>query len=170
MKIRLPVFLLLTVMSFASPFAAAEEAQTPWSQAVDLWSYRLGVISAFAEMVNVKVKKLALSSPLSPLEADALIKAATDIAAQHRVQVYREPDLLVTDLFPASISEGKQVLILYQGDALNDYLELKQRSQKLVAAQRYSGQARYDIATELGRLLGYPDRVIRQLIRKNSNR
>ena len=101
-----------------------------------------------------------MSSPATPAEMDAIVSAATEIAANYDVSVYREPELIVTDLFPATVTEGKDVLLLYRGTTLERYLALKREKAALVNAGGYSGAAREEIARAFGRLLSYPDTVI----------
>ncbi len=132
-------------------------------------AYVLGGIGAFGEMVNAGVKKLALSAPLPPAEMDNIMEEATRVAEQNQVEVFREPDLLVTDLFPAEATQGKDVLLIYQGTTKDEYLQLKEDARKLEATGLYKGRAREAIARRMGRLLGYPPHHINQLLAANSS-
>ena len=136
---------------------------------IDQRSYNLGGIGAFGEMVNVGVKKLALSPALSPEDMDALIKEATRVAKRNNVEIYRENDFLETDLFPASITKGKHVLVIYKGETKEQYLDLKIRKSRLVASSQYTGQAREEIASQLGAMLSYPEWKINELVSNNSH-
>ena len=80
------------------------------------------------------------------------------------MEIYREPDFLVTDLFPASATADKEVLIIYRGDTLKEYQALKERKEQLVASGQYRDEARRDIAWSLGKLLSYPDAKINELL------
>ena len=71
--------------------------------------------------------------------------------------LYRETDLIVTDLFPADVAKGKHVLLIYKGTTLDEYLALKKRKSELVDSGSYAGEARKDIARQFGKLLSYPD-------------
>jgi len=133
---------------------------------LDPLSYAIGNFSTFAEIVNIGLKKMALSQALPPSEMDDLEREVGAIADERNVKIYREPEFLVTDLFPASATAGKDVLIIYRGDTLNEYLALKDRAAKLVAAGGYQGDARREIAWAMGRLLSYPDEKIVQLLDK----
>jgi hypothetical protein len=137
-------------------------AVTPASlaQDIDTRSYRLGSTASWSEAISAGVKELALSSPATPDEMDALIDEAGKIAARFGVSVYRETDLLVTDLFPEDVAKDKHVLLLYRQPTLDKYLALKQKKAELIEAGKYSGKAREDIARGFGRLLSYPDSVI----------
>jgi len=132
-------------------------------------AYVLGGIGAFGEMVNAGVKKLALSAPMSSAEMDNIMEEATRVAEQNHVLVFREPDLLVTDLFPAEATKGKDVLLIYQGTTKEEYLQLKEDTHKLIDSGLYTGKAREAIARRMGRLLGYPPHHINQLLAANSS-
>ncbi len=136
----------------------------PKPLSVDRRSYNLGIIFAFGEMVHVGVKKLALSAPMAPREMDGLLDEAQYIAQRNQVELYRETDFLVTDLFPAEATDGKQVFLIYQGTTKQEYLELKAEKARLVQAGQYHGAARREIARRLGRLLSYPDETIHNLL------
>lgn len=127
-------------------------------------SYALGTIGGFGELVNSGVKKLALSEVLSPAEMDRLLPEAERVAARNNVKVYREDSLLVTDLFPADVAKGKQVLLIYQGTTKDEYLQLKADAAALERAGQYTGPAREAIARRFGRLLSYPTWRINQLL------
>lgn len=134
------------------------------SKMIDQRSYQLGGINTFAEIVDLGIKKMALSPPLSPKAMDDIMNDVERIAADHHVELYRETDFLVTDLYPASVTDGKQVLIIYQGSTLDEYLGLKARKKELIEAGKYTDTWRRDIAFGMGRLLSYPDSKIEQLI------
>ena len=149
--------------------APVNKTQENSALGIDQRSYNLGGIGAFGEMVDVGVKKLALSAALPPEDMDALIEEATRVAKRNNVEIYRENDFLVTDLFPASITEGKHVLVIYKGETRQEYLDLKTRKAQLVASNQYTGQAREEIARRFGAMLSYPEWKINQLIINNSS-
>ena len=156
----LSMFVVITIMGCGN-------SQGNATLDIDQRSYNLGGIGAFGEMVNVGVKKLALSAALSPEDMDALIKEATRVAKRNNVEIYRENDFLVTDLFPASITDGKHVLVIYKGETKQEYLDLKIRKAQLVASNQYTGQSREEIARRLGAMLSYPEWKINELISNN---
>lgn len=121
---------------------------------------RAGGFASFAEVVRVGAKKLALSAPMTPAEMDAFIPEAERIAAEQDVEIYRERDFLVTDLFPADVTRGKHVILIYRGGTLDEYLALKDIKAVLVEAGRYEGRARAEVARVFGHMLSYPDDVI----------
>ncbi len=131
---------------------------------IDRRSYVLGAIGAFAEMVGGGVKRLALSDVLTPAEADGLEAEAGRIAERNHARIFRDPDLIVTDLFPADVATGRHVLVIYAGTALDEYQALKRDRAALVAAGTYEGAARREIARRFGKLLSYPDAKIDALL------
>ena len=98
---------------------------------------------------------------------DALEAEAQRIAGQEGVLLYRETDLIVTDLFPADVAAGKHVLLIYTGTTLDEYLALKERRADLMETGSYAREARRDIARQFGNLLSYPAVVIEKMINKN---
>jgi hypothetical protein len=151
----------LVVLALLHTAAAAE-----YSRPVDARSYNLGIIGGFAEVVRLGVKTLALSEVMSPEVMDDILPDAEVVAARNGVLLYREPDLLVTDLYPADVALGKHVLLIYTGDTLQRYLALKAHKAELVAGGRYNGEERTAVARRFGQLLSYPDAVIDELISK----
>ena len=158
----------VTLLFFLPHVSCIAEEPPDMNKEIDQHSFTLGGLSSFAEMVRVGVKTLALSAPVTPEEMDGLAQDAERIAREEGVLLYREPDLIVTDLFPAEVAEGKHVLLIYKGSTLDEYLALKKRKSELVASGSYAGKARQDIARQFGKLLSYPDAVIEDLIDKNS--
>jgi len=140
---------------------ALQEAREP---SIDQRSYRLGSIGAFAEMVDAGVKRLALSAALEPGEMDALVEEAERIARDHKVELFRETDFLVTDLFSAELTEGKHVLLIYRGDTRQEYMEIKEEKLRLEGLGQYEGEARREIARRFGALLSYSDERIASLL------
>ncbi len=149
-----PLLLLLALVSCRPP------ASVPTTDA----SYALGTIGGFSELVNSGVKRLALSEVLSPGEMDRLLPQAQRVAERNKVQLFRESDLLVTDLFPADVAKGKDVLLIYQGSTKDEYLKLKADARQLQSEGRYTGKAREEIARRFGRMLSYPSWRINELL------
>ena len=108
----------LLLFLLAILFTACQPKQEPFAR-------QLGTVSAFSELINAGVKQLALSSVMSEAEMDEFYPLAKAAAAEYNVEVWRETDLLVTDLFPADVASGKEVLILYQGLTIDAYNKIK---------------------------------------------
>ena len=154
--------LFLSLLLISSTWSATSVAQ--YSRPVDPRAYNLGIIGGFAEVVRLGVKKLALSEVMSPEEMDDIYSDAEVVAARNEVQLYRETEFLVTDLYPEDVALGKHVLLIYTGNTLEEYLQLKADKEKLVADGNYSGAARREIAVRFGQLLSYPMPVIEDLL------
>lgn len=136
---------------------------------MDQYSYELGVVGGFSELISAGVKQLALSAPLSPEEMNQFQVDAEKIAAKYDVSVYRESALIVTDLFPSDVASGKDVLLLYRGTTLEEYLSLKSDKAKLEKNDDYDNKARIKIARRFGRMLSYSPREINRLLARNSS-
>jgi catechol 2,3-dioxygenase-like lactoylglutathione lyase family enzyme len=149
-------------------FGCGPNKQEIKTQEMDQYSYELGVVGGFSELISAGVKRLALSAPLSSAEMDQFMLDAEKIAARHGVSVYREPDLIVTDLFPADVAVGKDVLLLYRGTTLDEYLSLKSDKAELEEKGVYRSKARIDVARRFGRMLSYSPREINRLLAQNS--
>jgi len=146
------------------PPPSPEPATTDEPDAIDERSYQLGVIGAFAEVVGVGVKTLALSSAMSPEDMDALIDEAQVIVARNNASCTLETDFLVTDLFGEEVTAGKHVLFIYTGSTWDEYQALKAQKKELVDTDAYEGEARKDIARGMGRLLSYPEERIEAML------
>lgn len=167
-SIVLPATLMAVAVLAVAPVAA--QGATSAALKIDKPSMHLGEIAAFAELVGIGTKRLAFSDVLSPEEAAQILPEAERIAHSNGVQIYREPDLIVTDLFPADIAKGKVVLLIYKGSTLEEYLALKRDKEALVKSGGYADKAREQIAWRLGKLLSYPDAGIAGLLKKNTVR
>jgi hypothetical protein len=155
--------LCLALLLFISR-ADANETGDAAGWKLDPLSYAIGNFSTFAEMVDIGLKEMALSQALPPAEMDRLEREVRRVAHEWDVEIFREPDFLVTDLFPASATRGKDVLLIYRGDTLDEYRALKARKAALVAEGSYDGAARTELARAMGKLLSYPDEKIEQLL------
>ncbi|MEM6806011.1 MAG: VOC family protein, partial [Bacteroidota bacterium] len=133
------------------------------------YQFELGSLSGFAELVNSGVKRLALSSPMSPADMDKFFPLAQKEAEKYGVSLYREKELIVTDLFPADVAEGKEVLLIYQGKVLDEYDALKQMIHTLKEAGKYDEQIREEVARRFGRLLSYTPQGINKLLKQNTS-
>ena len=166
MKKRTRMAVATIAFLIATPLIAQDDANMP---KIDQRSYNLGVMGGFAEVVKLGVKQLALSEVMSPEEMDDIMDDALVVAKRNAVEMWRETDFLVTDLYPADVAEDKHVLLIYKGDTLDQYLAIKADKATLVAAGEYEGEAREEIARRFGRLLSYPESVIDDLLERQSN-
>ena len=141
-------------------------AMAQYENRVDDYSYQLGIIGGFAEVVKLGVKTLALSEVMAPEEMDHIMHDAQVVAKRNGVELYRETDFLVTDLYPHDVATGKHVLLIYTGDTLDRYLRIKSDKARLVTSGDYEGTAREEIARRFGKLLSYPEPIISDLLNK----
>lgn len=162
--------LLVSSVSGCQPASepAAGGTSPSSTPAIDERSYQLGVIGAFAEVVGMGVKRLALSSAMSPEEMAGLIEEAEKIVDRNGAKHFLETDFLVTDLFPSEVTDGKQVLFIYLDPVKEEYYALKAEKERLLAENLYQGEARTDIARAMGRLLSYPDSKIEEILARAS--
>lgn len=129
--------------------------------------FHMGVVAAFAEVVNMDVKQIGLSEMFSAKEATKWEPVVKHITDRNDVLYYRESDFLVTDLFPSSRTDGLTLFLIYKGETLEKYNALKKQKADYIAADKYDIRARREIATAFGRLLDYSDAAINRLIDKN---
>lgn len=135
---------------------------------IDVYSYELGVMDCFCEMVASGLKKLAMSHPCDTREErDSYLDEVRELCRKYGIQYYQEDDAFLTDLFPEELNRDKYNFLFYRtDDILETYLELKAEKEKLVAQSAYAGEKRRQIAKKFGRLLSYPEEGISRLIAK----
>jgi len=132
---------------------------------IDRFSFQLGMINCFAEMVACGVKKLALSPPLSPEDYDKIEAAAKDITAGFNIKSYLEKSLLMTDLQTEDFTKGKWSILYYENDeVLEKYFELKRVKEELEQDGHYDKAARTEVTRDFLRLLSYPDEKIDEIL------
>ncbi len=150
-------------------FGCSADNQKSKKAEMDQYSYELGVVGGFSELISAGVKQLALSAPLSSEEMERFMVDAEKIATRHGVSMYRESDLIVTDLFPEDVALNKDVLLLYRGTTLEEYLSLKADMAELGKNGVFDDKARVEVARRFGRMLSYSPREINRLLAKNSS-
>jgi len=111
-------------------------------------------------------KGLALSSPYTREEAEALLPYTVEFARRFGVEVVEEPSLLTSLLFPRDIAEGKTVFLIAKEEALKEYQALKRLREESDKQGNPRGLEE-EIAWRLGRLLSYDDESIKRLIEEN---
>jgi len=67
------------------------------------------------------------------------------------------------------VATGKDVLLLYRGTTLEEYLSLKSDKAKLEKNGDYDNKARIRVARRFGRMLSYSPREINRLLARNSS-
>jgi catechol 2,3-dioxygenase-like lactoylglutathione lyase family enzyme len=128
-----------------------------------------GSLEVFMEMVQAGVKPIALSHPMSSVEAQLFLPEAKRLSEKYEVEFFRESALIDTDLFNDSVMIGKEVLVIYKGNSLAVYEMLKSQAAQLMKTGEYSGAKKEAISRAFGRLLGYPTSRINDLLAENSD-
>jgi len=130
-------------------------------EGIDPFSFQLGMINCFVEMVACGVKQLAVSPPLSPSQYDALAPYSDQIVKGFGIASYLEKALMVTMLQSPEFTRNKCSILYYKNETtLTAYLELKERQTRLTALGGYDANAQKEISVAFMKLLSYPNDVI----------
>ena len=128
---------------------------------IDRFSFQLGMINCFVEMVACGVKKLALSPPLSPSQFERIAPYSEQIVNGFGIESYLDNSLIVTKLQSPEFTRNKCSILYYKNETtLNAYLELKKKQTSLIESDRYDAQAQIEISIVFMELLSYPPEVI----------
>jgi len=137
---------------------------------IDWRSYQLGVIAAFAEVVDNGCKRLALSSPMTGEQFDSVIEDIREIAAKRDLILYVDDDFLETILFDHEPIRGKTVVHIVADQAtVDEYLGLKEKKRGHAEAGTLTDDVEHEVAWGLGRLLSYDDDSIKGLLEKRGH-
>ena len=138
---------------------------------IDSFSYQLGVMDCFCEMVAAGVKRLAMSHPFSDREErDRYREEVKRLCDKYEILFYPEEEALLTALFPKEANRGKPLSLFYgKEETLTEYLALKEEQKRLMEQGLYTREEDERLAREFGRLLSYPEDGICRLIRKTEN-
>ena len=132
---------------------------------LDIRSYNLGMIYAFAEVVGSGVKRLGLSPPLTEEEYEEVIDDTRLIAEEYGVTLHTDRDFLETLLFNPEYTRGRIVIHLADSkETLDEYLRLKERKRRLEEAGELTRMNEEEIARGLGELLSYSEEAIERLL------
>ena len=130
-------------------------------------SYHVGINTAFAEVVGMGCKKLALSSPLSTEEFNDVFEPTKLAVEEYGVHIYVEDDFLSTLLFDVDIAKNLKVIMIAASKAvLDEYFTLKEMKKRNLVEK--SREVEVEIARRFGTLLSYDSFVIEKLIDKHS--
>lgn len=119
----------------------------------------------FCEMVANGNKPMALHHPLTHEVVEKNWDQYKAIADLYKVQLYREDDFPKTLLFPFEVTENKSVILIYSGQRLKQYEQLK----AAVKENSKDDESKHHLARRLGRLLGYNNLGMNELISKNTS-
>jgi len=124
---------------------------------------QVGEIKAWCEAARSGAKGMSLSAPFRPGDLGFLLPQIEEIAGRNQVSFRLERELMTTDLFGEMDLTGLWVFIIYKDvGVLEEYLSLKAEKRRLVSEDEYAGERRRDIASNMGRLLGYSEEYIDQ--------
>lgn len=137
------------------------------ARAVDRYSFELGVMDCFCEMVMAGAKTMAMSHPWDTREErDSYLPAVEALCGRYQVHSYPEEELPLTGLFPAEVCRGKFLFLFYRDEqVLERYLKLKENAGKQ-AETGESAVEDLELAREFGRLLSYPEDGIERRIKE----
>ena len=112
----LPLFLA----ACAAPTPPPPEREPAKPTNIEERSYNLGSIGAFAEVGRCRRQEAGSErSHVTPGDGRAHRRGGEDRRKKPRAFL-RETDFLTTDLFPAEITDGKHVLLIYRGSVKDD--------------------------------------------------
>jgi hypothetical protein len=128
---------------------------------IDHFSFQLGMINCFVEMVACGVKRLAISPPLSPSQYEIIDPYSEQIVNGFGIESYLDNSLMVTMLQSPEFTRNKCSILYYKNETtLNVYLELKERQTILIESGRYDVYVQKEISIVFMKLLSYPPDVI----------
>lgn len=144
-----------------------QEEEEP-KREIDRYSYYIGAMDAFCEMVAAGVKKLAMSHPCdTKAERDSYLPEVKRLCEEYGILFYPEDEAFLTDLFPEELNKGKYNYLFYgNSGVLEAYLSLKEKQKRLMENGTYTRTESYETAREFGRLLSYTEERIEASIRK----
>lgn len=119
----------------------------------------------YCEMVANNAKPMSLHYPMEKPALEKWWKEFELVAKRYPVQLYKETDFPITPLFPAKLTQGKTVVLIYKGQRLKQYQQLKA---DIKAYQGNDFKVLEGFARRFGRLLGYNPQGINELLSKNS--
>ncbi|MCW4011946.1 MAG: hypothetical protein NWF07_03030, partial [Candidatus Bathyarchaeota archaeon] len=132
-----------------------------------LHSYYAGINMAFAEVVGMGCKQLALSSPYSKEMAEEMLEATEYAAKEYGTVLMMEPDLLVSKLFPPNIAKDKTVILIAHDQSVLDEYQMLKKLKIYSNEEDNPDDLETEIAQRFGALLSYDEATINRLIAKN---
>ena len=135
---------------------------------IDPYSYQLGVMDCFCEMVASGLKTLAMSHPFSDRqERDRYLEDVKRLCEKYEILFYPEDEALLTALFPEEANRNRPLFLFYRKEeTLEAYLSLKKERKVLLERGEYTEKEKLRLAHAFGRLLSYPEDGIERLIQK----
>ena len=150
-------------------FEAADQRE---ERKIDRYSYELGVMDCFCEMVAAGLKTLAMSHPCDTKEErDSYEEDVRRLCDSYGIQYYPEDEPFLTDLFPEELNKDKfNYLFFRDPETLGRYMALKREKVHMIKEGIYQGENRRHIAAQFGRLPSHPEEGICRYIEKTTGR
>jgi len=126
-------------------------------------------ITAFdvsCEIVANRAKPIALHYPMEQGAINRFWHEFEQIAKDRKVKIYREDTFPTTPLFPKQVTKGKSVIVIYTGDRLTQYMQLREA---IMASDTTDVEQQLALGRRFGRLLGYSPQGVNQLLSENSH-
>lgn len=134
---------------------------------IDTFSFQLGMINCFVEMVAVGVKQLALSPPLLPKDYDEVKPYSDKIVKGFELNSFTDESLLVTMLQTEDFTRGKKTILYYKDDKiLLKYLSLKKEKETLLKNNKWNEKEDKRISKVFMKLLSYPEKLIKEKLNR----
>lgn len=137
-------------------------------RSIDVWSYELGVMDCFCEMVASGLKKLAMSHPCRTREErDSYQEEVKRLCEKYAISFFSEDEPFLTPLFPEDLNKGTYHYLFFRTqDVLDEYRTLKEEQKALKESGAYTPCKGMEIARRFGSLLSYPPEGIERLLQK----
>ena len=165
MNMKKLIFIIL--VAFWGNFSNAQDLNPENYTTAHIY-YHVGAVSGLGETIKYDLKKIGLSAPMDAEVINTYEPIFKHAIERQGIKYYREPDFLVTDMFPEERTKGKILLVLYKDDqTLADYLDVKKYKQQIIADGKYDQAARREIATRFGKLLSYHDEQIEFFLKRS---
>ena len=119
-------------------FERADQEKEP---EIDHYSYELGVMDCFCEMVASGMKTLAMSHPCDTKEErDSYRQEVEKLCRRYEILFYPEDEAFLTDLFPEELNRGKYNYLFSEKEHWNG-ISPEKRERQMVGADTYRGKA-----------------------------
>ena len=126
----------------------------------------LSAFDVYCEMVANDAKPLALHYPMTASEVDYFWSDFISIANKYKVELYKEDEFPETLLFPANLTKGKTIVVIFKQPRLEQYNQIKNDLKSLTSVEL---DQQIEISRRFGRLLGYSPIGINKLLSKSSD-
>ena len=117
---------------------------------IDHFSFQLGMINCFAEMIACGVKQLAISPPLSPEQHELIAPYSDTIVTAFGIESCLENSLLITLLQSPEFTHNKCSILYYKNrKTLDAYYALKKKQSRLIESDCYDARAQKEVSRQI---------------------